>query len=104
MGAFDTNNKYGRPIPYVWFLILMVSSIPFIMFSGVESQIDCKNIGSNETPIQYLKQHGFTVDEGKRKCNDVLNQVDIVKSVAGIPIFGMLLWRLKPYPLSDHKN
>ena len=101
MSIFGFDNKYGRPIPYVWFLIIAVSSIPYMLFGGVEGSIDCKTIGSGYTPDSYYKEHGITIQEGKAKCDQLISQIDIIKPIASGIMFGLLIWQLKPYPFSS---
>lgn len=104
MSIFGFDNKYGRPIPYVWFLIFAVSLIPFMLFSGVENSIDCKTIFQGYTDASYLKSHGFSMDEGKAKCHEIINQIEIIKPVASAGMFAVIVWQLKPYPFSSEKN
>jgi hypothetical protein len=89
MSIFGFDNKYGRPIPYVWFIIIAVSLIPYMLFSGVENAFDCKTLDN---------------DVSKAKCNVVMNQIDTIKPITSAGMFGLLLWQLKPYPFSSYKE
>ena len=103
MGFFDFNNKYGRPILYVWFLILVVSLLPLILFSSLTSSITCDEdtILNGITPDGYYKEKGFTIQEAIQLCSDTFTQGEIISRAISAIFFGVLLFSLKPWPLSN---
>lgn len=106
MGFLDFNNKYGRPIPYVWFLIIAVSSIPLFLFSTIDDSIPCENdyILNGNTPDEYFEKKKFLIDYAIDECNKVKDIMSIISKGFSIIMFGFLVYSMKPYPFSSLKS
>ena len=98
--GFD--NKYGRPLPYVWFLILAVSSIPLFLSDSILDSIPCTAdyLLNGSTPDEYFAKKHFTVDEGITECGKVQNVMSWFGKIFSAMIFFSMVWQFKPFPLS----
>lgn len=103
---FGLENKYGRPVPYVWFIIILVSSMPLFILGAVQDAIPCieEEILNGRTNEEYLKQKGFTIEEALTKCTELTEGATIAGKVVSAMMFGSLLIVLKPWPLSGYKE
>ena len=101
--GFD--NKYGRPIPYVWFIILAVSSIPQLLMGSILDSIPCteSDILNGRTPEQYLKEKGFTISNAVIKCSELEAPMPWVARGFSVVISAIMFFTLKPWPLSSTK-
>lgn len=100
---FGFNNKYGRPIPYVWFLIIAVSSVPQILMGSILEEVQCTQtvILNGRTTEQYLKEKGFTIDNAVTKCSELTALMPWIAKGVSCMIGLVMIWTLKPWPLSS---
>lgn len=98
--GFD--NKYARPIPYVWFLILAVSSIPLVLSGTIVDSMPCESdyLLKGITPDEYFAKKHFTIDEAITECNSIQNIMTWFGKIFSGVIFFSMVWQFKPYPLS----
>ena len=96
------NNKYGRPTPYVWFIIFAVSSIPLFLSASIDDSMPCtaEYILDDRTTDEFFKQKHFSIDEALLACDNVKITLNLFSKIFSGVIFGLLTWQLKPYPLS----
>lgn len=104
--VLGTDNEWGRPAPYVWFLIIMVSLIPLMILGSVIDVIPCteQDILNGITPEQYLKEKHFTIQNAVKKCTEKTElTMSIGKIISGV-FFGTLIIALKPWPFNSLLN
>ena len=99
--GFD--NKYGRPVPYVWFIIIFVSLIPQLILSAVTDSLPCTetDILNGRTSDEFFNQKGLTIKEAVTKCTEATDFTTNGGRVVGAIMFGSMLVALKPWPLSN---
>jgi hypothetical protein len=101
MGEYlGCDNKYGRPIPYVWFIIIAVSSIPLFLTGIILDTFDCDEIFADIDPEEYLADKNITVEEGKTKCVETTSVAEWGGRIFSGLMFITLIWHLKPWPIS----
>jgi len=107
---FGFDNQFGRPLPYVIFLIVMVSSLPQIIISSAspdcEQSIMFDKEGSPLPPEKFSNKMHSTQEEALKKCVDTVESSNTMARVLGMGMMVILLYSLilKPWIDSDKKT
>ena len=101
---FGFDNEYGRPLPYVIFLIIVVSSLPMIIISSVSSGIDCEQSilfnedGTPLSPENFKNKVHSTQEEALKECQSITeNSMNLAKGISAV-FFAVLLYSLILHP------